>query len=424
MESQYWPPERMQDYQRSQLAQLLRHARANVPFYKTRLDPVFRSNGDINWDRWNEIPILKRHHLAEQRSSMLATHVPPGHGDIENVYSSGTSGNPIIVAHNHLAMWVSELALHRAYQWHGMDWSKNFLTLSPQTSETDWPNGLIKGHWGPSWLPAAEKGNKFLLSRSTPAEKIIEFIRRNQVQYVSARPTSLHALGLESDRLGIELSLDAVVTFGEGVTELQWSDLQRIFGARIISFYSSGECYKMAISCETGNHFHTNSEFTYLEILNDENKPARVGQSGRVVVTSLYNTAQPLIRYEQGDIALSGQACNCGKTLPVIQKISGRMNDLFLLPDGRRISPFLPTREFCAGFGANVWQIVQTAPLTVEVRYVLPLKSAEVNRQFAAAMICKNIHPDMEIKFKELNEVPLTTAGKFLQYKCDLEPFE
>ena len=61
MESQYWPPEQMLEFQRSQLAQLLRHARATVPFYKTRLDPVFKNNGAIDWDRWNEIPIVTAH---------------------------------------------------------------------------------------------------------------------------------------------------------------------------------------------------------------------------------------------------------------------------------------------------------------------------------------------------------------------------
>lgn len=71
MESQYWPPEQMLVYQRSQLAQLLRHAKATVPFYKTRLDAVFNRNGDIDWDRWHEIPIVTRADLRDRREEML-----------------------------------------------------------------------------------------------------------------------------------------------------------------------------------------------------------------------------------------------------------------------------------------------------------------------------------------------------------------
>ena len=54
MESQYWPPEQMLAFQRNQLAQLLRHAKQNVPFYKARLDPVLRKNGEIDWNRWQK----------------------------------------------------------------------------------------------------------------------------------------------------------------------------------------------------------------------------------------------------------------------------------------------------------------------------------------------------------------------------------
>jgi phenylacetate-CoA ligase len=55
MESQYWPPEQMLEFQRSQLTQLLHHAKATVPFYKTRLDAVFKESGKVDWNRWHEI---------------------------------------------------------------------------------------------------------------------------------------------------------------------------------------------------------------------------------------------------------------------------------------------------------------------------------------------------------------------------------
>ena len=79
-ESRYWPPEQMLAFQRNQLAQLLWHARQNAPFYKTRLDPVFTKDGDVDWDRWHELPIVKRHRLVDRRESMLANGLPRGHG--------------------------------------------------------------------------------------------------------------------------------------------------------------------------------------------------------------------------------------------------------------------------------------------------------------------------------------------------------
>ena len=80
LESQYWPPGRMLEFQRSQLTQLLHHAKATVPFYKTRLDVVFRKNGEIDWDRWHEIPIVTRADLRDNYNAMITTALPRGHG--------------------------------------------------------------------------------------------------------------------------------------------------------------------------------------------------------------------------------------------------------------------------------------------------------------------------------------------------------
>ena len=95
MESQYWPEEVMVTYQRSQLEQLLRHARETVPFYKNRLDPVFKSNGSIDWDRWTEIPILRRADVVKGGEALMSVAPIPGHGPLGDVSTSGSTGDPV-----------------------------------------------------------------------------------------------------------------------------------------------------------------------------------------------------------------------------------------------------------------------------------------------------------------------------------------
>jgi phenylacetate-CoA ligase len=421
MESQFWLPETMLDYQRSQLSQLLHHARAQVPFYKTRLNPVFRKNGAVDWDRWQEIPIIKRQHLAKERERMLARQLPPGHGTTSEVYSSGSSGMPIVTSHSSLARWASGMAEYRAHCWHKLDWSKNFVSLHiGDGGNALWPHGWNKGAWGPAWMKEVQQGTKYVLDRATHEEKIVEFLLRNNATYVSGRPTSLQTLALGAERLNLELKLDAVMTFGSEPREVEHTDVKRVLGARVISLYSSGEGYKMGVTCETAPHYHMDSELTFLEILDGNDQPCPVGQPGRVIITPLFNTAQPLIRYEQGDIAVRGKECSCGKTLPVIRTVSGRLNQLFHLPGNRKIAPFMPDKEFTMGFGANTWQLVQIGPLSVELRYVWTDPTTRPNEAFATGMICRTIHPELKIKFVELSETPLTAAGKFIQYKSEL----
>jgi len=49
-----------------------------------------------------------------------------------------------------------------------------------------------------------------------------------------------------------------------------------------------------------------------------------------VLVTNLSNYAQPLIRYEIGDIVtMASEHCHCGSNLPLIESIEGRASEMF-----------------------------------------------------------------------------------------------
>jgi phenylacetate-CoA ligase len=226
-------------------------------------------------------------------------------------------------------------------------------------------------------------------------------------------------LAFTTERLKTPLNLDVVTTFGTGITDDERDDIRRILGAKVHSLYSSGEGCKMASSCETGHHYHVNPELNYLEILDDEGQPCAIGQPGRVIITPIYNTAQPLIRYDQGDIAIRGPACSCGKQLPVLQEISGRVIHLFRFPDGQTIAPSLPNKEFVVNFGVKTWQLVQTGPLEVDLRYVTTDPTFIPNKAYAVDVIRRRLRPDIKVNFVALAETPFTEAGKFILYKSE-----
>ena len=59
------------------------------------------------------------------------------------------------------------------------------------------------------------------------------------------------------------------------------------------------------------------------------------GKIGRVVITTLHNFAMPLIRYHIGDYAEVGQPCTCGRGLPVLTSILGRVRNTLITADGK-----------------------------------------------------------------------------------------
>ncbi|MDP1702426.1 MAG: hypothetical protein Q8L53_15895 [Aestuariivirga sp.] len=276
------------------------------------------------------------------------------------------------------------------------------------------------GSWAPPWIAPGLRGNSYHVNRATSQENVIEYVLRKSAPYLASRPKLLQSLAFATERLKTPLNLDVVTTFGTGVTDDERDDIRRILGAKMFSLYSSGEGCKIAATCETGHHYHVNQELNYLEILDDKDRPCAIGQPGRVVITPIYNTAQPLIRYDQGDIAIRGPACSCGKRLPVLQEISGRVIHLFRFPDGQTIAPSLPNKEFVVNFGVKTWQLVQTGPLEVDLRYVTTDPDFIPNKAYAIEAIRSRLRPDLKVNFVALAETPLTAAGKFILYKSEL----
>lgn len=82
---------------------------------------------------------------------------------------------------------------------------------------------------------------------------------------------------------------------------------------------------------------HVNGDALVVEV---EAAPGLPEGTGRVLITDLFNRSMPFIRYEIGDLAtpLETGKCACGRWLPRIANIRGRVTDFLVTADKRRIS--------------------------------------------------------------------------------------
>lgn len=86
------------------------------------------------------------------------------------------------------------------------------------------------------------------------------------------------------------------------------------------------------LECQAHEGIHYWSDLYILEILDPETlEPVAPGEVGEMVVTSLKKEASPLIRYRTRDLTrlIPGQ-CPCGVTMPRMDKIMGRSDDMFI----------------------------------------------------------------------------------------------
>jgi len=92
-QSQWWSAEELLTHQYRQLAALLRHARATVPFYRKRLaDTGLTDEQALTPEGWLRIPLLTRQDIRQHQDDLTTTHLPPGHGPIHRNKTSGSTG--------------------------------------------------------------------------------------------------------------------------------------------------------------------------------------------------------------------------------------------------------------------------------------------------------------------------------------------
>jgi phenylacetate-CoA ligase len=249
-----------------------------------------------------------------------------------------------------------------------------------------------------------------------PNDQQVDFMRRIGASYAALPgPKRAHALALQVERAGIPLSLGAVMTSGEQVTEADREACRRVFGTDILDLYGSKEGNHMAYRCPSQTCWHVNAETLLLEIVDDDGRPCRPGEMGRVIITPFFSTAQPLIRYDHGDLAIAGETCVCGRTLPVLAEFVGRIAHMFTHPDGRALSRSLPD-EYREHLKSGPWQIAQTGAREFEIRYV-PLDWAVVGDEASVADAFRQFFfADARVNFRRVAAIAPIASGKYIEY--------
>jgi phenylacetate-CoA ligase len=129
----------------------------------------------------------------------------------------------------------------------------------------------------------------------------------------------------------------------------------------------------MAWECPARAGYHVDADSVIIEIVDDDGRPVRPGQTGRAIATGLINRMMPLIRYELGDLLVaSDRRCTCGRTLPMIEGIEGRMKDRIPLPGGGLRTARELLEPFGAVDGVELFRLTIEDPARAQLEVVTP----------------------------------------------------
>jgi len=151
-----------------------------------------------------------------------------------------------------------------------------------------------------------------------------------------------------------------------------------------------------------------------VEIL-DGDVPAQPGQRGEIVVTDLMNFGMPFLRYRMGDVGtLSSDECSCGRGLPMLRSVEGRVSDFLIAADGTKIHGEYYTHLFYGVPGIRQFQIIQESMVEVRVRLVADEALSSDLLAPIVGEIENSLGGTTSVKVEYCDKISPTGSGKYL----------
>jgi phenylacetate-CoA ligase len=227
-------------------------------------------------------------------------------------------------------------------------------------------------------------------------------------------PSTLYILARYLNDKRLTLPLTAALTSSETLFPYQQEAIEKAFNCKIFDFYGHAERAIFASECSYHLGKHLNLEYGITEFLDEKGIPVSAGATGRMTGTSLHNLGMPMIRYATDDMSsIKEHACECGRTLPLMEAVSTKHEDIVITPDGRWISPSVLTHPFKPLKNILESQIIQEDPNRIVVKIV---KRPSYNHQDSSLLIeglKDRLGHTVDIKIDFVTHIPREISGKF-----------
>jgi phenylacetate-CoA ligase len=339
-----WSRTALLDFQRQRLAQVLRGAAAASPYYQRVIGPSVADGASLAdlpaltkrelMDGWDHIITDPRLRLRDVERHLDS----PGAGtlilDRYRAYATGgTTGERAVVVYDRPG-WLQTIA--------------NMLRLLRMLGVT--PETRVMGIGAPTPLHITNRAFAELrggrsdmprLSVLTPLPELVEALNRYQPEVIFTYPSFIRRLAEEQHAGRLAIRPARFVSTAEVLTDHVRLLAGGTWGARVFNGYGTTEAGMLGTECDLAAGVHIAEDMVVVESVDEAGRPVAPGTPGaKVLVTTLYDTPLPLIRYEISDIvAMQADPCPCGRPYQLLASLDGRREDTLTLaaPDGGQL---------------------------------------------------------------------------------------
>jgi len=404
-EIQNLPSKDFYSYVENQKNKIVDYHLKNNLFYKDLVK-------DENWT-WDSLPVLEKKNLQVSLKERLSKDYT-----LKNIFkskTSGSTGNPFYFAKDKFSHALTLALISNRFNWHELYGKKQarFFGLPKDTLAKY--KELLKNVF-------SNRHSFDIFNLSTPALKgWVKKFKSKKFVYLNGYTSVLvvFAKYLISQNIVLKdicITLKACVVTSEMLFTFDKILLQKAFGVPIINEYGASELDLIAFE-DINNNWILNTETLFVEILDDDNTIVENGKVGNIVITSLFNKANPFIRYKIGD---KGAIKKINSKQYILEKLEGRSEDVVRLPSGK-IAPGLTfyyiTKSIMEDSGdIKEIKIIQVALHLFTIEYVSEKVLKEYQKEKIKKAVIDYLEPNLEVEFIKLECLQRSKSGKLKQF--------
>jgi phenylacetate-CoA ligase len=446
--AEHYSKEALRELQFQKLSAVLQHAYARSPFYRQRFMEIGLIPQDIKTlEDMRRIPPLVRRDVIEHRHDLLDTRyresalvadraatgrrsspiyiaVTHRHGLIRRS-SSGSTGNPTVFYEDGSTTalnWVHELRLKH---WFGLRPGVKEARMSATPTEFAGASKLPSLRellWNQMTLPG------YFLS-DCEYELSVRKIRKFRPRVLWGPTPALTGLARFMQRTNEDISQcrpDLVISRAAPLYAHEEKLLTEVFGCPVTNIYGTRELGHVAMNCPHGSA-HINQSNYLVETENVDIKQGSAGP-GNILVTPLFESPMPFLRYRVGDLAELGESdCPCGRPQMVIKKIMGRTGEVFKTQDGRLIEPSFWCIAFEGGrLSRDVerFQVIYRRRDCICIRMVRRAGFSAETEADLRHYLDENFPSGMQFELEYVPEIKPQSSGKYFLIVNEIEQHE
>lgn len=355
---QWWPEEKLKSLQWERLQHTLKYAATHSPHYRKVFQEAGIGPDDItSEENFRKLPVTTKQDIRDNLDSFISDEY--GKSSLVSAKTGGSTGVSLNLYFDEPCQERRNAAQLMADRWAG------------------WDLGMKKASvWGNPPVPRTpkQKLRHHLLDRTIYLDtmnlnggSMSAFVERWRKEQPGAVFGHAHSIFIFAKYL-LEQQITDLRPKGIVATSMMLLDnertaIEQAFGCRVTNRYGCEEVGLIACECEHHQGMHLNLPHLYVEFLDTNNQPVKPGEPGKIVVTDLNNRGMPLIRYRVEDVGVySEKPCPCGRNLPILERLEGRVADFLKLPDGGQVAGIsLVERTLTKVPGVEQMQLVQQA---------------------------------------------------------------